>query len=190
MPFRPLDPDSAKDADLAGPLFFCLALGFLLLLHGKVHFGYIYGFGLIGCILLYVILNLMLSGQQGISLDQTMSILGYSLVPTVVLAAINIFVNMTYVFAAVVCSWLLLTPLIHTHTHTYTHTHTRARAHRFLSPPFSGILGFCISSFSIAWSTLTATRLIEFSLQMREQRYLVAYPVVLMYACFTLLTVF
>lgn len=39
-----------------------------------MHFGYIYGFGVIGCGLMYLILNLMC--EDKISFDKTMSILG------------------------------------------------------------------------------------------------------------------
>ena len=37
------------DADLAGPLIFCLLFGSLLLASGNVHFGYIYGMALMAC---------------------------------------------------------------------------------------------------------------------------------------------
>ena len=55
---------------------------------GKFHFGYICGFGVIGCVLMYIILNLM--SDESISIDRTMSILGYSLLPMVLLALINV----------------------------------------------------------------------------------------------------
>ena len=92
IPFRPMPTLAEDDADLAGPLVFCLLLGTCLLLTGKVHFGYIYGFGLIGCLIMYVILNLM--SDEAISVDRTMSILGYSLLPIVLLAIFNIFINL------------------------------------------------------------------------------------------------
>ena len=44
---------AAADADLAGPLVFCLAFGSLLLLTGKIHFNYIYGIGALGCVAMY-----------------------------------------------------------------------------------------------------------------------------------------
>jgi len=47
------------DADMAGPLMFALILGFALLCAGKLHFGYIYGFGGLGCISMYLLVNLM-----------------------------------------------------------------------------------------------------------------------------------
>ena len=47
------------DADLAGPLIFCLLFGACLLASGKVHFGYIYGMALMSCAGIYSILNMM-----------------------------------------------------------------------------------------------------------------------------------
>jgi len=66
---------------------------------GKVHFGYIYGFGMVGCILLYGILNLM--SEEGIDMYRTMSILGYCLLPIVFLAALNVVVNLRYFFGSI-----------------------------------------------------------------------------------------
>ena len=50
------------DADMAGPLVFCFAFMASLLLGGKVAFGYIYGLGLMGCLGMYLLLNLMSVG--------------------------------------------------------------------------------------------------------------------------------
>jgi hypothetical protein len=58
-PTQRLRDDILEDADLAGPLFFCLILGSCLLLAGKVHFGYIYGFSVFGCLGLHMIVNLL-----------------------------------------------------------------------------------------------------------------------------------
>jgi hypothetical protein len=79
------------DMDLAGPLLFCLLLGFVLLLRGKVQFGYIYGVGVIGCISMYFLLNLMCPPQRHIEIQHTISILGYCLLPIVFLALICTF---------------------------------------------------------------------------------------------------
>lgn len=144
--FSALDESVKDDCDLAGPLIFVLILGFFLLLAGKVHFGYIYGFGLVGCLLMYLILNLM--SANGISFDRTTSILGYSLLPLDFLAAVAVVFNIR------------------------------------------GPIGFGLAMLCIGWCTLTATRFIEVALNMRSQRYLVAYPVTLLYSCFALLTVF
>ncbi|KAI2500121.1 hypothetical protein MHU86_14327 [Fragilaria crotonensis] len=48
-----------QDADLAGPIALGLLLGGELMLSGKLQFGYIYGFGLFGCVSMTLILNFM-----------------------------------------------------------------------------------------------------------------------------------
>ncbi|XP_064488526.1 protein YIPF5-like [Ornithodoros turicata] len=84
------DPDAVilQETDLAGPLVFCMAFGGFLLLSGKVHFGYIYGIGVLGCIAMYSLLNLM--SASGISVGCTVSVLGYCLLPMVVLSGLSI----------------------------------------------------------------------------------------------------
>ena len=113
-----------NDTDLAGPLIFCLLFGLVLLLvsqslslslslllhihcaypiisslilllylqHGKVHFGYIYGVGLLGCTSMYVVLNLMSS--SGVSVGCVVSVLGYCLLPMVILSCFSIIVHL------------------------------------------------------------------------------------------------
>mmetsp|Transcript_14022 Transcript_14022/g.21227 ORF Transcript_14022/g.21227 Transcript_14022/m.21227 type:complete len:283 (-) Transcript_14022:115-963(-) len=147
IPTKVLPQEIMVDTDMAGPLIFCLLLGFCLLLSGKVHFGYIYGFGLIGCMGMYTILNLM-SESLSIDIFRTVSILGYCLLPLVVLAATSIFFNL------------------------------------------KGYVGFSATVVAILWCTVAATRFIETTLDMRSQRYLVAYPLMLLYSCFALITVF
>merc|ERR1711970_639507 len=61
------DPLVAGDADMAGPLVFCFAFMASLLLGGKVAFGYIYGLGLMGCLGMYLLLNLMSVSGVGLS---------------------------------------------------------------------------------------------------------------------------
>ena len=52
---RHLTPDHLMDdTDLAGPLVFVIVLGIFLLMSGKAHFGYIYAFGGLGCVSLYL----------------------------------------------------------------------------------------------------------------------------------------
>lgn len=76
------------DADLAGPLFFLLAFGIFLLMTGKVHFGYIYGFGVSGCVAMYLVLNLL--SAKEIDMWRVCSILGYGLLPVIFLAFLGI----------------------------------------------------------------------------------------------------
>jgi hypothetical protein len=139
-----------EDADLAGPLAFALLLGGELLLTGKIHFGYIYGFGLFGCLAMTVILNLM-SPQGAVSVWTVTSILGYCLLPVNILALVKI---------------LLV---------NIANLSTLGR--------FCGVL-------TVVWSTTASTRLLEVGCGMRDQRYLIAYPIALLYSAFVLITIF
>lgn len=110
---RGADQTILQDTDMAGPLVFCLALGgFLLLVNfvdffvffltllifmfclqsGKVTFSYIYGIGVMGCIAFYCLLTLMAS-QAGVTFGAVVSVLGYCLLPMVVLSGINVLIT-------------------------------------------------------------------------------------------------
>lgn len=91
-PLRHTDATILQDTDLAGPVVFCISFGFILLLSGKVQFGYIYGIGVIGCVGMYFLLNMMSVG--GVSLGVTISVLGYCLLPMVGLAGINLLLSL------------------------------------------------------------------------------------------------
>jgi multisubunit Na+/H+ antiporter MnhE subunit len=146
-PTKKFNPDILADSDMAGPLVFCLILGFFLLLTGKVHFGYIYGFGGLGCLAMYAIINLM-AENQSVDISRTFSVLGYCLLPIVVLSAVAIFVSLKNSFGVI-----------------------------------SGIV-------TALWCAQSATRFFEAALQMRQQRYLIAYPSFLLYAVFVLFVIF
>jgi protein YIPF5/7 len=88
-PFTRYESSFADEADMTGPVAMCLLLGFLLLLQSKVQFGVIYGQATVGCIALYVVFNLM--SQRGIDLYRLTSILGYSLLPMVILSFLAVF---------------------------------------------------------------------------------------------------
>jgi len=91
-PFRPshrLKQEAAADADLAGPLVFCLAFGSLLLLTGKIHFNYIYGIGALGCVAMYGLLTLMNVSNE-VAFTTVVSVLGYCILPIVGLAALGV----------------------------------------------------------------------------------------------------
>lgn len=95
-PFRTVvNPAVVSDGDVAGPLVFGLAFGALLMLTGKLHFSYIYGFGLVGCLLIYWLLWLMCPNGASLSLIYVFSILGYCLLPMVFLAGTAIFFALT-----------------------------------------------------------------------------------------------
>lgn len=58
--------------------------GASLLLAGKVHFGYIYGIGGVGCVAVWLLLNMM--SLTGVSFSCIVSVLGYCLLPMVFLS--------------------------------------------------------------------------------------------------------
>lgn len=147
LTFKNVDERLLEDPDMAGPLLFVVIFGALLLFAGKVHFGAIYGFGLLGSFGIYAVMNLM-SQEREIDLYRTVSILGYSLLPIVLLSALGVFFRL------------------------------------------NGTIGTVFAIVCVGWSTLTATKFFESLLEMKDQKYLIMYPVCLMYACFTLLTVF
>ena len=78
------------DSDVAGPIIFCLLFGTFLLLSGKVHFGYIYGVAVLGCISLYQLLDLMSPPTHSLSLIRSTSVLGYCLLPLVFTSGLGV----------------------------------------------------------------------------------------------------
>jgi len=93
-PLRSTDANILQDSDLAGPLVFCLAFGVFLLLSGKVSFGYIYGIGLVGCLSMYALLNLMAPPEVPLSIACTVSVLGYCLLPMVLLSGVSVLISL------------------------------------------------------------------------------------------------
>ncbi|XP_075155399.1 protein YIPF5 homolog [Haematobia irritans] len=91
-PMRGADQHILQDTDMAGPLVFCLALGGFLLLSGKVTFSYIYGIGVMGSIAFYCLLSLMAS-QANVTFGSVVSVLGYCLLPMVVLSGVNVLIT-------------------------------------------------------------------------------------------------
>lgn len=95
-PMKQTHAEIINDKDLAGPLVFCLAFGVSLLLHGKVHFGYIYGIGALGCLSMYALLNLM--SLTTVSIYCIMSVLGYCLLPMTILSFASIVLSLQGIF--------------------------------------------------------------------------------------------
>lgn len=91
-PMAKPDASIIHDEDLAGPLVFCIAYGFTLLLMGKVQFGYIYGITALGCFSMYGLLNLM--SETGVSVTCIGSILGYCLLPMVFLSFLGSLISL------------------------------------------------------------------------------------------------
>jgi hypothetical protein len=95
-----------QDTDLAGPLVFCFAFGGALLLAGKVHFGYVYGIAMVGCLAMYFLLNLM--SLQGVSTTLVISILGYCLLPMVLLSGLAILLSLQGLIGIVLTALIVL----------------------------------------------------------------------------------
>ncbi|CAF3673939.1 unnamed protein product [Rotaria sp. Silwood1] len=85
-PFATPDASILDDVDLAGPLVFCLAFACSLLLLGKIHFGYVYGIVTLGTVGMYGLLNMMTSPDKPCSGLFVTSVLGYCLLPMVILS--------------------------------------------------------------------------------------------------------
>ncbi|KAI8367385.1 hypothetical protein EDC96DRAFT_553009 [Choanephora cucurbitarum] len=145
-PFRTVPDTIMDDTDLAGPLLFIFLFGTFLLLSRKAHFGYIYGVGVMGVVSIYLILNLM--SENGIDWSRTASVLGYCLLPMVMLSGFSVVLKL------------------------------------------DNIVGTVLTVISILWCTYSSSGMFSSVLHLNEQRFLVAYPVGLFYACFALMTLF
>lgn len=97
-----IDKKFLEDSDMAGPLLIFLLFAFSLVLQYKINFGYIYGISLFGSILLFLLLNLM-SKNNGIILYNTISVLGYCLIPIVLLSFIAVLLNMKNILGGILC---------------------------------------------------------------------------------------
>ena len=97
-----IDKKFLEDSDMAGPLLIFLLFAFSLVLQYKINFGYIYGISLFGSILLFLLLNLM-SKNNGIILYNTISVLGYCLIPIVLLSFIAVFLDMKNIIGGILC---------------------------------------------------------------------------------------
>lgn len=100
--------DIMSDSDLAGPILFVLLFGTLLLLAGKVQFGYIYGVGLFGTVSLHYMFKLMCE-EVTIDLVRSTSVIGYCLLPLVLISVIGVFISLDnllgYVASIVAVFW-------------------------------------------------------------------------------------
>lgn len=145
--FKRLDEEELREGDLTGPLVVIISLGACLMLAGKLVVGLLYGLCALSSTLICMLINVM-SQRGSINLYHTISILGYGLIPIVLLAFIGIFVSLKTTF------------------------------------------GTIVAIICIGWATATSSRFFATAIAMHQQRWLVAYPVGLVYILFTLITVF
>lgn len=147
----------AESLDLGGPIIFMSIFAMAHLLVGKLHFGYILGWMVVGSILLWFILSSISAGTndgdvgEGNQLDlySCCSIVGYSLLPLVIHALLSLLF------------------------------------------PRRSMVTFSIAIIAVLWATGTASKLfILRSRQLRGKNVVVAYPCMLMYTAFALLTLY
>lgn len=100
--------DIMADSDLAGPILFVLLFGTLLLLAGKVQFGYIYGVGLFGVVSLHYLFKFMSNDIQ-IDIIRSASVIGYCLLPLVLLSVVGVLTSLDntigYILSAIAVFW-------------------------------------------------------------------------------------
>lgn len=101
---RDINPDIMTDSDLAGPILFVLLFGTLLLLSGKVQFGYIYGVGVFGVVSLHYLFKQM-SNEVQIDLTRSASIIGYCLLPLVLICVIGLGVSLDSMFGYILSAF-------------------------------------------------------------------------------------
>ena len=133
-PLARVDQHIMDDSDLFGPIIFCLLFGTFLLLSGKVHFGYIYGLAAVGSVSLHNIFKLMSNpqldpagvsstpdyssnmqamghqdGQLALTFFRSCSVLGYCLLPLVLISFLGVAVPMDtavgYILTSAAVAW-------------------------------------------------------------------------------------
>ncbi|TKY53489.1 YIPF5 protein [Spatholobus suberectus] len=83
--------DIRDDADLSGPVLLLMSFGLFQLPAGKIHFGVILGWVTVSALFLYVVFN-MLAGRNGtLDLYPCVSLIGYCMLPMVMLSALSLF---------------------------------------------------------------------------------------------------
>jgi len=102
-----IDKKFLEDSDMAGPLLIFLLFAFSSVLQYKINFGYIYGISVFGSILVFLLLNLM-SKNDGILLYNTISVLGYCLIPIVLLSFIAVFMDMKNILGGVIAALAII----------------------------------------------------------------------------------
>lgn len=175
------------DTDLAGPVVFCLLLGACLLLTGKVSHSIVIfsAHSSSSCSFRYTLAISMASVSVAACLSRESSLLCILRVSPSCLSPFQlhdfqcccVYAGLDFWQTCSVLGYCLL-PVIFLAT---------------LGIVFSiksSVLGLLLSLIAIAWSTLAATRLIDAKLHLTEQYWLVAYPVMLLYACFVLISIF
>lgn len=97
-----LDRRILEDSEMTGPLIIFALFCVSLILQKKSHFGYIYGITLIGGFFISTLMNLM-SKNTSILFYNTISVLGYCLLPVVLASFIGLLVSLKGLVGILVC---------------------------------------------------------------------------------------
>ncbi|KAI0477446.1 hypothetical protein GGR56DRAFT_637343 [Xylariaceae sp. FL0804] len=182
-PVAQVDRHIMDDSDLAGPILFFLVFGISLLLSGKVHFGYIYGLAVMGTIALHTILSLMAPDESDPSSSSHDSA-PYGAAPGYPAAdggaggvdKGHLSSTLTFAKSASVLGYCLL-PLV-------------LISLVGIAMPMDGPIGYLLTSLTILWCTISASGIFCKVGRMKEMRLLVAYPLMLFYAGFGIMSIF
>lgn len=181
-PFVRIDQHIMDDSDLGGPILFFLLFGTFLLFSGKVHFGYIYGLALIGSVALHTILSLMSpegpeSPTPAHASPAYASGSGYPGDPSAGgTDKGHLSSTLTLARSASVLGYCLL-PLVVTSLVG-------------IVMPMDGPLGYLLTIGAIVWCTTSASGMFCAVGRMRQMRALVAYPLMLFYVGFGIMSIF
>ena len=104
---RKIDKKFLEESDMAGPFLIILIFAFSLVLQYKTCFGYLYGISVFGSFFMFLILNLM-SKERGILLYNTISVLGYCMIPVVILSFISVFLDMKGIVGGILCFLVII----------------------------------------------------------------------------------
>jgi hypothetical protein len=104
---RKIDKKFLEESDMAGPFLIILIFAFSLVLQYKTCFGYLYGISVFGSFFIFLLLNLM-SKERGILLYNTISVLGYCMIPIVILSFISVFLDMKGIVGGILCFLVII----------------------------------------------------------------------------------
>lgn len=111
---KKIDKKSLEDSDMAGPFLIFIIFALTLILQKKTHFGYIYGTTIFGGFVISTIMNLM-SKKESILLYNTISVLGYCMIPVVGASFIGVIINLKDLIGILIC---LLSIILSSYTAT------------------------------------------------------------------------
>lgn len=100
--FNKINKKILDDSDMTGPFLIFILFCITLILQKKTHFGYIYGTTLFGGFIINTLMNLM-SKKESILLYNTISVLGYCMLPIVFASFIGIIINLKAFVGSVTC---------------------------------------------------------------------------------------